>query len=210
MGQQGKINQPEHTEGGSQNKGTEKLQRRAAPSPLEVGGRGRGKGQTQPQRSHPLPHCKQASGFYLKTSWDSGWSTPAAGRVAARGQLLWTNASHRHPTSGARWIRGGKRRAASGERAPKPLAAWTAQAGEGTRCRCNRIRAKTGTALNAGPAPYRAAGSLSSVDGESTDTRERGKPSVAGTRWVLPPHSDVCLQRPALPVAGLNWTSEPK
>ena len=22
---------------------------------------GRGKGQTQPQRSHPLPHCKQAS-----------------------------------------------------------------------------------------------------------------------------------------------------
>ena len=36
------INRPEHTAGGSQNKGTEKLQRRAAPSPLEVGGRGRG------------------------------------------------------------------------------------------------------------------------------------------------------------------------
>ena len=44
----------------SQNKGTEKLQRRAAPSPLEVGGRGRGGGQTQPQRSHPLPPGKQA------------------------------------------------------------------------------------------------------------------------------------------------------
>ena len=29
---------------------------------------GRGKGQTQPQRSHPLPHCKQAPGSYLKTS----------------------------------------------------------------------------------------------------------------------------------------------
>ena len=41
---------------------------------------------------------------------------------------------------------------------------------------------KTGTALNAGPAPYRAAGSQSSVDGESTDTPVRGKPSVAGTR----------------------------
>ena len=57
-----KINRPEHTAGGSQNKGTEKLQRRAAPSPLEVGGRGRGKRQTQPQRSHPLPPGKQAPG----------------------------------------------------------------------------------------------------------------------------------------------------
>ena len=54
-----KINQPEHTTTGSQNKGTEKLQR-AGPSPLEVGGGGRGKGQTQPQRSHPLPPGKQA------------------------------------------------------------------------------------------------------------------------------------------------------
>ena len=69
---------------------------------------------------------------------------------------------------------------------------------------------KTGTAHNAGPAPYRAAGSLSSADGESTDTPVRGKPSEAGTRGVLPTHSDVCLQRPALPAAGLNWSSEPK
>ena len=58
---------------------------------------------------------------------------------------------------------------------------------EDTTRRRNRIRAfvedpKTGTALNAGPAPYRAAGSLSSVDGESTDTPVQGKPSVAGTR----------------------------
>ena len=59
---EGKINRPEHTAGGSQNTGTEKLQRRAAPSPLEVGGGGRGKGQTQPQRSHPLPPGKQAPG----------------------------------------------------------------------------------------------------------------------------------------------------
>ena len=40
---------------------------------------------------------------------------------------------------------------------------------------------KTGTALNAGPAPYRAARSLSSVKGESTDTHVRDKLSVAGT-----------------------------
>ena len=58
----GEIDRPEHTAGGSQNKGTEKLQRRAAPSPLEVGGGGRGKGKTQPQRSHPLPPGKQAPG----------------------------------------------------------------------------------------------------------------------------------------------------
>ena len=57
---EGRIDRPEHTAAGSQNKGTEKLQRRAAPSPLEVGGGGRGKGQTQPQRSHPLPPGKQA------------------------------------------------------------------------------------------------------------------------------------------------------
>ena len=55
-----KINRPEHTASGSQNTGTEKHQRRAGPSLLEVGGRGRGKGQTQPQRSHPLPPGKQA------------------------------------------------------------------------------------------------------------------------------------------------------
>ena len=69
---------------------------------------------------------------------------------------------------------------------------------------------KTGTALKAGPAPYRAAGTLSSVDGESTDAPVRDKPSVAGTQGVLPTHSDICLQRPALPVAGLNCTSELK
>ena len=105
----------------------------------------------------------------------------------------------------------GKGCAASGESAPKPLAAWAAQAGEGTKCRRNQIRAfvedpKTGTALNPGHAPYRAARSLSSVDGENTDTPVRGKPSVPGTRWVLPTQSDICLQRPALPAAGLSWT----
>ena len=127
--------------------------------------------------------------LYLKTSWD--------------------------PTGSAHWGRGEKRCTAPRESAPKPLAAWTAQAGEGTKRRRNQICAfveypKTGTTLNAGPAPYRAAGSLSSVDGESTDTPVRGKPNVAGTRGVQSTHSDVCLQRPALPVAGLNWTSKRK
>ena len=61
-----KINQPEHTAGGSQNKGTEKLQRRAGPSPLEVGSRGEGKGANSAPEKLPLPSCKQAPGSYLK------------------------------------------------------------------------------------------------------------------------------------------------
>ena len=75
----------------------------------------------------------------------------------------------------------GKGRAAPGESVPvKLLAAWAAQAREGTKRRCNRIRAfveypKTDTTRKARHAPYRAAGSLSSVDGESTDTREQGQ-----------------------------------
>ena len=47
----GKINRPEHTAGGSQNKGTEKLQRRAGPSPLEEGGRGEGRGKLSPREA---------------------------------------------------------------------------------------------------------------------------------------------------------------
>ena len=73
------------------------------------------------------------------------------------------------------------------ERAHKPLAAWAAQVGEDTKHRRNPIGAavedpKTGTARNAGSAPYRAARSLISVDGESTDTPVLDKPSVARTR----------------------------
>ena len=116
-----KINRLEHTTGCSQNKGTEKLQRRASLHWTgrylpEVGGRGRGKWQTQPQRSHPLPHCRQASSFYPKTPWDSGWLTSTTGRVVARCRLLRTNTSHWHPTS-ARRNRLGPRR---GKGAPPP------------------------------------------------------------------------------------------
>ena len=53
MGEQGKINRPEHTAGGSQNKGTEKLQRRAGPSPLEAGGGGGERGKLSPRAATP-------------------------------------------------------------------------------------------------------------------------------------------------------------
>ena len=183
MGEQGQINRPEHTAGGSQNKGTEKLQRRACPSPLEVGGRGEGKGANSAPEEPPPPTGQTGSRFLSEDFL----------RPDQRGAL----GPQREKT-----------RCARGEGA-KPLAARAAQAGEDTKRRHNRICAfvedpKTGTALNAEPTPYRAAGSLSSVDGESTDTPVRGRPSVAGTRRVLPTDSDVCLQRPALPAAGLN------
>ena len=88
----------------------------------------------------------------------------------------------------------------------KLLAAWAAWAREGTKRRPNQVCTfveypKTGTARSSEPAPYRAAWSLSSVDGESTLAVSRGKPSVARTasaphtrQWdlsaaPLPPHS---------------------
>ena len=105
----------------------------------------------------------------------------------------------------------GIRRTTPGESAPvKLLAAWAAPAGEGTERRPNRVCAfvedpKIGTAHNSGPTPYRAAWSLSSVDGESTCAVSRGKPSVTGTLQVLPTDaSDICLQRLSLPAARLN------
>ena len=98
-----KINRPEHIAGGSQNKGTKKLQRRAGPSLLEVGGSGEGKGANSAPEKPPPPTRQTGPGSYLKTSWVS--------------------------TGGARWGRRGKRPTAPGERSPKPLAAPDARRG---------------------------------------------------------------------------------
>ena len=81
---------------------------------------------------------------------------------------------------------------------------------EGTKCRPNRVCAfvedpKTGCVRHAGSAPYKAAGSLSSVDRESTHAVSGGKHIVVGTLRVLPTHaSDICLQCPSLPTARLS------
>ena len=138
----------------------------------------------------------------------------STGRVAARGQLPRTDTRCMYPTGmhGNRdWAPGGDKahrtRAECAHQAPGCLSCW---GGEGTKRRPNQVCTsveypKTGTARHAGPAPYRAAGSLSSVDGESTDTPVRGKPSVTGTLRVLPTQaSDICLQHPSLPAARLN------
>ena len=72
MGEQGKINWREHTAGGSQNKGTEKLQRRAGPPPLEVGGRGEGKGaNSAPEK--PTPPTLQTGLRFLSKDFLRFW-----------------------------------------------------------------------------------------------------------------------------------------
>ena len=137
MGEQGKINRPEHTASGSQNKGTEKLQRRASPFPLEVGGKGEGKGANSAPEKPPPPTLQTGPRFLSK--------------------------DFLRPNRSARWGRGGKGRATPGERVSKPLAASAAEAGEDTKRRHNKIRAfvedlKTGTVLNTGPAPCKQPG----------------------------------------------------
>ena len=72
--------------------------------------------------------------------------------------------------------------------------------GEDTKRRRNRIRAfvedpKTGTALNTGPAPYRAAGSLSSVDGKA-------QTPLNGANPVWPEHSE-CSPHTAMSVCSV-------
>ena len=54
------------TPGGSQNKGTEKLQRRAGPFPLEVGGRGEGKGANSAPEKPPPPTRQTGPRFLSK------------------------------------------------------------------------------------------------------------------------------------------------
>ena len=61
-----KLTGPELTAGGSQNKGTEKLQRRAGPSPLEVGGRGMGKGANSVPEKPPPPTLQTGLRFLSK------------------------------------------------------------------------------------------------------------------------------------------------
>ena len=139
-----------------------------------------------------------------------GWHPPGGSQL---------NTRRMHPTGALGnwgWGRGGEKAHRTGESPPvKLLAAWAAPTREGTKRRCNRVRAfveylKTGTTLNTGPAPYRAAGSLSSVDGESTHTSElRAKP-------VWPEHCECSPRRPAIPVCSApsspqqDWNSEPE
>ena len=201
-----KINQPEHTADRSQNKGTEKLQRRAGPCPLEVGGSGEGTGANSAPEKPPPPTQQTGPRFLSKELLRPdqqhvlGPRREKARRTQGEGAQASGCLSHSPWREKASCIRG-KCAEASGCLNCSGRGSHKTQAQPNPRfCEVP----ETGTALNAGPAPYKAAGSLNSVDGESTDTPVRGKPSVTGTRGVLATHSDICLQRSALPIAGLN------
>ena len=107
-------------------------------------------------------------------------------RVAARGQLPKTDTRHTRLAcmETEAGTAEGIRCAAPGEsQAPGCLSYL---GGEGTKRRPNRVCAfvedpKTGCVRHAGSAPYKAAGSLSSVDRESTHAVSGGKPIVART-----------------------------
>ena len=176
------------------------------PTPSQEAG-GRGKGQTQPQRRHPLPSCKQASSLSPKTSWDSGWLT-SAGRVTARNQLL---RRHTWPVRGNwGWAGGGdKAHCTRGEGARQAPGCLSCSEGQGTKRRPNRgctfvEDPETGTARNSGPAPWRAAWSLSSVDGKA-HTCERGQ-NQCGWNTAGPLHTRQwhLSAAPSLPAARLN------
>ena len=94
----------------------------------------------------------------------------------------------------------GRRYAAPGESAPVKLpAAWAAPAGEGTKRRRNRVRAfveypKTGNAHNAGHAPYRAAESLSSIEGKAAPLHPRSATELANLNKRPPPPASVRVE----------------
>ena len=139
-------------------------------APPEAGGRGRGKGQTRPQRRHPYQ---------------------AASRLPVPNQRLPEILDGRHPPGGSqpeisfleetqgaperRKPRPGPRRGEGALHPGRacPSSSWLPAAQPSLRlCGAPENPNLSGSGLvsarNAGPAPCRAAGSLSSVDGEST------------------------------------------
>ena len=203
-----KINLPEHTAGRSQNKGTEQVQRRArrlrtGPALPEAGGRRQGigeRGRLGPKDRSPYhtanrpPISNQRPPEILDGRHLSGGSRRDTGR--------------RHPTSvGGDWgwrCRGQKAHAPDwrgwklrlgpprGEAAPHPgrvrrSSSWLPELlGQGRHKMQAQLFVlrfwelpRAGTARSAGHAPYRAAGSLSSVEGRATPAPPRSMTELA-------------------------------
>ena len=115
-------------------KGTEKLQRRAGPSPLEEGGRGEGKGANSAPQKPPPPTWQTGPGSYLKTpNWRRALGPRREKVRRARGECA-------KPLAAQATGRGGKRRAVPVERPHKPLAAQAARRGGKRRARPGRAR----------------------------------------------------------------------
>ena len=216
-----KINRPEHPAGPftEQRKNwaiPEKSQPEAdRPSPRRrQEAAGRGKGPTRPQRRHPhqtanrLPVSNQRPPEIL-----DGWHLPGGSRLETSSP----EQTQGTPDWCARKLRLGPRRG-EGARHPgreRPASSWRPEllGGEGTKRRPNRVRVfvenpNTGTTRHAGPAPWRAAWSLSSVDGEST-RRERGQ-TVWSEHCRSSPHRPVTFVCSAPPSPQHDWTREPE
>ena len=160
------INQPEHTAGRSQNKGSEQVQRRAhrlrtGPAPLEAGGRGRGKGRLGPKDRIPYrtankpPVSKQRLPEILDGQHLPGGSWGDTGRM--------------HPTGAVGTEAGtaeGRRRARTRETVPiKLLAAWAARTGKAQKAGAAFCSALLWNTRGLEP---RAAQGLNSLDRESS------------------------------------------
>ena len=137
------------------------------PAPPETGGSGEGKGAGSGPRT-AAPPALQTGLQFLTEDFLRFWMVDIRRRVAARHRA-------QAPDRRGQKLRLGPWR---GEGAPNlgrvRLTSSCSSGGEGTKRRCCRVHAfvedpKTGTARKAGPAPCRAAGSLSSVDGESSN-----------------------------------------
>ena len=137
MGERGKINWPEHTAGGSQNKGTEKLREELA-----------------------RPRWRKEAGGGERGKLSPRDATPS--HTANRPRFL----SKDFLRPEAHWGRGGKRRAAPGESAPKPLAARAARCGGKRLTAPRRTRASLWL-----PEPLTA-------EGKGAPQPERGRPSL--------------------------------
>ena len=148
------------TKGLSKSKGASQLQ--TGPAPPEAGGRGEGKGANSPPKT-ASPTTLQTVLQFLTKDFLRFWMVDirqpeGSRRDTGRGLGL-----------GTRRGEGTRTRGGCARQAPGCL---SCSGGEGTKHRRNRVCAfveypKTGTAGNTGHAPYRAAGSLSSVDREN-------------------------------------------
>ena len=188
-----KINRPKHTAGHSQNKGTEQVQRSqlAADQPSPTGGRRQGVGErgrlgpkdriTYHTANRP-PVSNQRPPEILHGRHPLGGSRRDTGRrhpTCTGGDWGWGHGEQKAHTPDWRGetetgTAEGRRRAPPGESAaPQAPGCLSRVGGEGTKRRCSRVSAfvedpRARTAHSAGHAPYRAAGSLSSIDGESS------------------------------------------
>ena len=172
-----------------QQKGKRKL---TGPNPLPAVHRTKGlsksRGASRLRPAQPPGGRRQGVGERGKLSPGGGTPYRAASRPPVSNQRPPEIPDGRHPPGGSQrdpgrthltracgdwgWGRGGRKARAPGESEPPSSWLMSRSGGEGTKRRRSRVPAfvehpRAGTPRSAGPAPYRAAGSLSSVEGKT-------------------------------------------